>query len=65
MGQRSEYVAVDLQRQVPKGQRKDDVISAAINEVAEHGWRLVTVYPGGQYGGGHAIFERPLEGSDG
>lgn len=65
MGQRYEYVAVDLPRGAPKGTRLDDVISEKLNGVAAHGWRLVTVYPAGQYGGGHALFERPVGGSDG
>lgn len=65
MGQRYEYVAVDLPRGASKGARLDDAITEKLNGVAAHGWRLVSVLPAGQYGGGHALFERAVEGSDG
>ena len=55
-----EYVAVKIGNNAPKGVREDDHITEQINAVAGHGWRMIEVLPAGQYGGGHAIFEREV-----
>lgn len=58
--QRFEYVAVDLPWEKGQLSATEEQVTARLNAVAEHGWRLVCT-AGGQGATQLLVFERPVD----